>query len=365
MPIAYIGLGANLGDRAANIAAALDKLRAVPQTAVRRVSDLYPTAPLGGVAAPEYLNGVAEIETDLPPETLLDTLEQIEKALGRTHKADGAPRPIDLDILLYDQRVIQTPRLIIPHRRLHLRSFALRGLCQLNQQVVHPQLGVCAAELLQRLNGGDFQINPQAPQLICIAGLIGVGKTTLARRLAQVLPARMIAEKYGDNPYLAQVYAGRAEMALDSELFFLASSASQLRRDRLKNATVYVADYIFDKARIYAACWLNEKQWAEYQKHLAAVAPEVCPPTVAVFLQDSPEKCLQRIRQRNRPFEQGITLEFLNQLDRLYQNLFGGFSTCPVIRTSAEQVDSDSKAAQFAEHLRYYIAIPNGTVPNH
>ena len=128
---------------------------------------------------------------------------------------------------------------------MHLRSFVLKGMCELDADFVHPQLDCTMLKLYQRLNGADFFSDPQKPQLISIAGNIGVGKTTLATGLAERLNAKFISEKYDDNPYLSEVYAGKTEFALDSELFFLSSSASQLRKDHMRGGRSYVNDYAF------------------------------------------------------------------------------------------------------------------------
>ncbi len=128
MAIVYLGIGSNLGDRKKNIEKALQLLSANDIT-ILKLSTIIETEPVGVPPAQEkYLNGALKAETDLPPEQLLICLKRIECALGRTASAANSPRPIDLDILLYNQLRLQTPELTIPHPRMYQRDFVMRPL---------------------------------------------------------------------------------------------------------------------------------------------------------------------------------------------------------------------------------------------
>lgn len=151
---AYIAMGANLGDRAATLAAAAEQLGRIDGVTVTAVSALIETAPVGGPAdQPAYLNGAVAAETTLTPERLLAELQSIEREFGRDRGAEArwGPRTCDLDILLMDDVVMDTPELTIPHPRLHERAFVLGPLMELAPAARHPVLNRTIAELLAEL----------------------------------------------------------------------------------------------------------------------------------------------------------------------------------------------------------------------
>ena len=152
MATVYLGLGSNLGDRRANIAAALAALAAHPAIRVEAASTLIETAPVGGPPGQgPFLNGAARLETDLAPAALLAELKAIERAGGRRDGPRWGPRPIDLDILLYGGEVLDTPDLVIPHPRLGQRRFVLAPLAEIAPDAVDPVTGLTVRALLARL----------------------------------------------------------------------------------------------------------------------------------------------------------------------------------------------------------------------
>ncbi len=152
--VVYLGLGANLGDRAANIDEALKRL--TERVFIDRVSSLYETPPVGYAEQPHFLNAVCKGTTTLSPEDLFDFAKGIERAIGRTAGFRNGPRLIDIDILLYDDLVLETKRLVIPHAAMHQRAFVLVPLAEIDPQAVHPALGGTIRELLAQAQGaGD------------------------------------------------------------------------------------------------------------------------------------------------------------------------------------------------------------------
>jgi len=144
----YVALGSNIGDREKTLRAAIDLMNGVEGISVLRVSSFHETEPVGGPPQPNYLNAVAEVETDLPPAGLLAELQRIEHHLGRTREVRWGPRTIDLDILLMGDTIVNEPDLTIPHPRMHERRFVLEPLCELAPDAVHPVLKKTVRELL-------------------------------------------------------------------------------------------------------------------------------------------------------------------------------------------------------------------------
>jgi 2-amino-4-hydroxy-6-hydroxymethyldihydropteridine diphosphokinase len=145
---AYVGLGSNLGDRAARLCRALELLDAEPGIAVVAVSSFRETDPVGYLEQPPFLNAAAAVETELPPRDLLDRLLAVERSLGRVRKGPRfGPRTIDLDLLLYGEESLDEPGLAVPHPRLHERRFALEPLGELDAGLVVPGRGPVAALL--------------------------------------------------------------------------------------------------------------------------------------------------------------------------------------------------------------------------
>ncbi len=151
--VAYIALGSNLGDRAANLRGALEALRA--EMTVEAASPWYETEPAYVPDQPRFYNLVCRASTWLTPMDLFRTLKRLEAALGRQPGLRFGPRVIDLDLLFYDSLALDTPELILPHPRLHERAFVLVPLADLAPDLAHPVLGVTVSELLGRLSEAE------------------------------------------------------------------------------------------------------------------------------------------------------------------------------------------------------------------
>lgn len=362
---AYIGLGSNLGDRSNSINLAVAMLSAVEQIEVVAISDVIETAALGDCDQPNYLNAVAKIKTSLNAKDLFNKLCEIETKLGRIRFSNGStgspsrwsPRTIDLDLLLFGEEVINEPDLIVPHSQMYLRTFALKGMSQLDGNLMHPLLAETMNELAARLNGADFALNGKSAQLISVAGVIGVGKTTLAEKLSSLLNCKTLFEAYDTNPFMPEVYAGKKQAAFDSQMYFLKSRIEQLDSKKMMPSKPIISDYVFEKELIYAEQLLNAEQLVLYKEKYNSARDRVSPPVLIIYLRDLAENCLERIHRRNRPYEQRIELEFLNALDADYENLFNSWKRCPVIRIQAAKLDYSQTdwTKHLVKQIRSYI----------
>jgi 2-amino-4-hydroxy-6-hydroxymethyldihydropteridine diphosphokinase len=146
-----VGVGSNLGDREFLIRKAVEAMRDLPRTLVVRVSSLYDTDPVGEVDQPAFLNAVVWLETTLLPRELLWQLLLIEKRMGRVRSQRWGPRPIDLDLLFYDDETISEPDLTVPHPEAHRRGFVLLPLLELDPDFVHPSTGESIKKLIKKL----------------------------------------------------------------------------------------------------------------------------------------------------------------------------------------------------------------------
>ena len=159
MTTAYVGLGANIEDPRRQLQTALQELKALTGTRLTAVSSLYRTAPIGHLDQPEFLNQVVEMDTGLAAEQLLESLRQIEQKHGRERPFPNAPRTLDLDLLLYGDARIATPRLTVPHPRMHERAFVLKPLEEIAPQIAIPGRGkvdellaACRDQIAERID---------------------------------------------------------------------------------------------------------------------------------------------------------------------------------------------------------------------
>lgn len=164
----YLGLGSNLGHREENLAATIHLLRAGPPSGgqtwesnlgfiqIGQTSSVYETSPWGYKDQPNFLNCVLEAHTNLPPDKLLERVKAVERIVGRQASVRYGPRIIDVDILLYNEDILDQPELQIPHPRLHQRAFALVPLAELHPNLVHPSLRMTIGELACQVDGQEW-----------------------------------------------------------------------------------------------------------------------------------------------------------------------------------------------------------------
>ena len=186
MPTCLIALGCNLGDRAATLADALERLDQLDSVRVLNRSRWRETVPIGGPEdQPAFLNGAATLETSRSPQCLLETLQELERKLGRQRDVRWGPRAIDLDLLLYGGVSISTTELTIPHPRMTFRRFVLEPAAEVAPKMVHPQLGWTVARLLEHQN--------TAAPFIDVAGDDLTGGRSLAQRVAGAVDAPLLS----------------------------------------------------------------------------------------------------------------------------------------------------------------------------
>ena len=154
--IVYLALGTNIGNRLVNLSTAINNL--TPQMKVKKKSPVYETPPWGFADQPAFLNQVIMVETYESPERLLKHLKRLETTLGRVPSFQNGPRLIDIDILFFDDLVVDTPPLTIPHPRLHERAFVLVPLAEIAPDLVHPVLGKPIHKLLDEVDRSDIKL---------------------------------------------------------------------------------------------------------------------------------------------------------------------------------------------------------------
>jgi deoxyadenosine/deoxycytidine kinase len=193
----------------------------------------------------------------------------------------------------------------------------------------------------------------QPPRHIAIEGPIGVGKSTLARLLAQRLNAHLLLERPEDNPFLEKFYADGSRYALQTQLFFLFQRIEQVReltQPGIFTAPRIVSDFMFDKDALFAGLTLADDEYRLYRQIHAMAAGQVPRPDLVIWLQAGTETLLARIRERRLRMEQGIQSDYLERLSQAYGEYFEHETTLPVLAVDAERFNPVARPGDF-EHL--------------
>jgi 2-amino-4-hydroxy-6-hydroxymethyldihydropteridine diphosphokinase len=311
------------------------KLREAPGVEFLAASGWHRTLPAGGPPGQEwFLNGAALLRTSLAPESLLVLLKRIEGELGRTTRAEHwGPRPIDLDLLLYEDEVLQTTSLVLPHPRMAWRRFVLEPAAEIAGEMVHPTTGWSIGRLLDHLN--------TTPYYLAVAGAIGVGKTRLAKTLAERFGARWIREEL-DSPGLEAFYHDPAGKAWAMEIEFLDQRVRLLSADGVWGAdppTLSVSDFWFEQSPAFAGVWLAPERRDAFLARCQEARRHVVRPRLVVLLDAPPDELERRVRQRGRTCEESLRAE---QLERIRQAMISRAAMPdqgPVLRLSNRDAD--------------------------
>jgi len=284
MPTCLIGLGANLGDRQETLRRAVELLARQRSIRVLQVSRWHETRPAcpprGGAEQPAYLNGAATIETTLAPRAVLTVLHDVETQLGRRREHRWEPRPIDLDLLLYEDHVEQSAPLVVPHPRMAWRRFVLEPAAQIAPSMVHPVIGWSIARLLGHLN--------TTPPYVAVTGTAGAENACFVRRIAEARTVDVLVDARG--------------FPADSSGRELAAALECLRRraralsagDPRWSRRWTVSDFWFDESRAWALSGPATSRPSCILRLWRRLEPRVVRPRLVVWL-DVPAR--RRLRQ--------------------------------------------------------------------
>ena len=353
---AYISLGSNLGDRQAHLEAAITMINKTGKAKVVSASKQYSTAPLSSSSQPTYINSAAKIATNLTAQELLSVLLDIETALGRTRQEKWGSRTIDLDLLYFNDLVLESEHLTLPHLQMHLRSFVLKPLSEIAPDKLHPILKLTTTQMLKITRGGNYH-NQGRPAIVYIAGNIGAGKTTLSKTLSSRLDTNLILEDYQHNPFLPFVYQGRKDLALNSELYFLDKSREQLSYGVVRQGQRYISDYMPEKSLIFPKYWLNSQEQLIFYEQFERAVVNFWTPSILIHLTCPAEICLERIKNRARKYENRISPEFLVELGKDYDKMVGKWRKSPVLEFDTAKINlkNEDNISKIADIVEYYL----------
>lgn len=332
--ITYLSLGTNKGQKLDNLQSAINMI-ADRIGSILKVASIYET-PSWGFESSNFYNTCIKVSTYFPPETLIQEIIDIEIELGRERsKSNGySDRNIDIDILLFEDEIIFTKDLIVPHPRMLQRKFALAPLAEIAGKILHPIQKATINNCLINCNDNSKitqitnKLNRPIPitekyNYIAIEGNIGAGKTSLTNMIADEFNAKIVLERFADNPFLPKFYSDNERYAFPLEMSFLADRYQQLsddlaQFDLFKN--FIVSDYYIFKSLIFAQITLQNDEYKLYRKMFNMIYKEITKPNLYIYLYQNTDRLLQNIKKRGRDYEQNIESSYLQKIHDGYIN---------------------------------------------
>lgn len=336
-----LSIGSNQGDRKSLIQQAIDTINREVATVVS-VSKLY-ESPSWGFESEPFYNCAILVHTSKSASKILKALLKIEKKLGRirTEETGYKSRTIDIDIISFNNDIIETEVLNVPHPQMQNRMFVLVPMKDLQTEFFHPISKQNIQELIANCPDKsecrciDSIENPFKNKqinnynFIAIEGNIGAGKTTLAHKIADDFNAKKILERFADNPFLPKFYKDQARYAFPLEMSFLADRYQQISDD-LAQLDLFkdfiIADYHIFKSLIFAKVTVTEDEFRLYRKLFEIIYKKIPKPDLYIYLYQNTERLLQNIKKRGRSYEQEIPS---NYLDKINQGYFDFIKTHP------------------------------------
>jgi deoxyguanosine kinase len=328
----YLSLGTNLGNKIENLQFAIDEInRSLGH--VRKISSVYRTKSWG-FEGEDFYNICLEVSTSLSPEKMIKAVLEIEGQLGRLRNSQQGynDRIIDIDILLFDDDIMFYNDLKVPHPEMLNRRFVLEPLSEIAPNVIHPIARKTILACLQNCKDLGVVEKTDAKLIrpislvekfnyIAIEGNIGSGKTSLARKIGDDYNAKLVLERFADNPFLPKFYADEDRYAFPLEMSFLADRYHQLtddiaQFDLFKNFVV--SDYYIFKSLIFAQITLPKEEYRLYRKMFDIMYKEIAKPDVYVFLYQNTERLIDNIKKRGRDYEQNIQADYLEKIHKGY-----------------------------------------------
>ena len=365
----YLSLGSNLGDKLANLQNAL-YLISEKIGRISAVSPVYQTQ-AWGFKSDDFLNCCVGVSTDLDPQVVLGRILDIEQQLGRERDFPGSEkkyrsRSIDIDILLFDDQVLSFRHLEVPHPKMLERRFVLVPLADIAPNTMHPTvkktiamcLLSCADETEVEKTG--FKLNRPVTLIdkynyIAIEGNIGAGKTSLAKRIADDFNAKLVLERFADNPFLPKYYADMERYAFPLEMSFLADRFQQLtddlaQFDLFKNFVV--SDYYIFKSLLFAQVSLPKEEYTLYRRMFDIIYKEIAKPDLYVYLYQNTSRLLENIRKRGREYEQEITADYLEKIHQGYSNFIRSDQHLNTVIIDVSELDFVNFEEDYASIIR-------------